>query len=73
MSSQISIPHIELLYVLGKNAGALGGKILGAGGGGFFLFYVPEKRQNHVKEVLTEYRQVNFEFEREGSRIIFLE
>ena len=73
MSSQISNPQIERIYELGKNAGALGGKILGAGGGGFFLFYVPEKRQNHVKEVLTEYRQVNFEFEREGSRIIFLE
>lgn len=73
MSSQISNPQIERIYELGKNAGALGGKILGAGGGGFFLFYVPEKRQKHVRDALREYRQVNFGFERNGSRIIFLE
>lgn len=73
MSSQISNPQIERIYELGKNAGALGGKILGAGGGGFFLFYVPKQRQDCVRNALREYREVDFSIERDGSRIIFLE
>lgn len=73
MSSQISNPQIERIYELGKNAGALGGKILGAGGGGFFLFYVPKQRRDCVRNALREYREVDFSFERDGSRVIFLE
>lgn len=73
MSSQISNPDIEEMYHRGKAAGALGGKILGAGGGGFLLLYVPEQNQDNVRKQLQEYRQIDFKFEREGSRIIFVE
>ena len=73
MASQISNPEIEEMYGRAKAAGALGGKILGAGGGGFLLLYVPEQFQNNVKEQLCEYRHIDFKFEKEGSRIIFME
>lgn len=73
MSSQISNPDIEEMYRKGKAAGALGGKILGAGGGGFLLLYVPEHCQDNVRSHLSGFRQVDFKFEREGSRIIFVE
>ena len=61
------------MYQKGKSAGALGGKILGAGGGGFLLLYVPEEKQEKVREALQDYRQIEFDFEQEGSRIIFME
>lgn len=73
MSNKISNPEIDNMYETGKKAGALGGKVLGAGGGGFLLLYVPEEKQDAVKEALVQYRQVDFHFEDEGSRIIFME
>ena len=62
---------IDGMYNKAKNAGALGGKILGAGGGGFMLLYVPIEKQVFVKNALSEYRQVNFKFEPHGTSIIF--
>lgn len=73
MSDKINNTCIEEMYQKGKGAGALGGKILGAGGGGFLLLYVPEERQEKVREALKDYRQIDFDFEQEGSRIIFIE
>ena len=73
MSSQISTSLIDDMYMVAKKAGATGGKILGAGGGGFLMLYVPEEKQDAVKESLSGYRQVEFSFEDEGSRIIFME
>ena len=73
MANQISNSQIDSMYAAGKAAGALGGKVLGAGGGGFLLLYVPEEKQSAVREVLHAYRQVAFSFEDEGSRIIFME
>ncbi len=73
MSDRINNPCIEEMYQKGKSAGALGGKILGAGGGGFLLLYVPEEKQEKVREALQDYRQIEFDFEQEGSRIIFME
>lgn len=73
MSSQISNSHIEDMYIKAIKSGALGGKILGAGGGGFLMLYVPQIFQNRVREQLKGYREINFHFEREGSRIIFIE
>ncbi len=73
MSGKINNVCISQMYQKGKAAGALGGKILGAGGGGFLLLYVPEEKQDRVGEALKEYRQVAFDFENEGSRIIFME
>lgn len=73
MSSKINNPSIDEMYEKGKVAGALGGKILGAGGGGFLLLYVPENKQSQVQKALADYRQIDFVFENEGSRIIFME
>lgn len=73
MSNQISNSMIDNMYNKAKAAGAYGGKVLGAGGGGFLLLYVPEDRQSLVKKTLKDYIQVDFRFEDEGSRIIFME
>ncbi len=67
----VSNPVIDGMYTSAMEAGALGGKILGAGGGGFLLLYVPLERQAAVTEALREYRKVDFAFEPQGSRIIF--
>jgi D-glycero-alpha-D-manno-heptose-7-phosphate kinase len=67
---KISNGSIDALYERGLKAGALGGKLLGAGGGGFLLFYVePDKRENLLKE-LDELMHVPFEFENEGTTIV---
>ena len=52
-------------------AGALGGKLLGAGGGGFLLFYVPTEKQEAVKKALEGQMYVPFKFENEGTKIIY--
>lgn len=67
----ISNPTIDEMYQKARGAGALGGKVLGAGGGGFLLLYVPEPCQSAVREALADYREVDFHFEPEGSHIIF--
>jgi D-glycero-alpha-D-manno-heptose-7-phosphate kinase len=68
--SKISNNEIDDLYQLGLKAGALGGKSLGAGGGGFLLFYVEKDKQQHVINELDELMHVPFELENEGSTII---
>jgi D-glycero-alpha-D-manno-heptose-7-phosphate kinase len=70
-ASGISNSDIDLMYDKAKAAGAVGGKILGAGGGGFMLLYVPEEYQEGVKNALQEYRLIEFDFDAQGSRIIF--
>lgn len=67
----VSNPVIDDMYSRAKNAGAMGGKILGAGGGGFMLLYVPQARQDAVREALSEYTYMKFVCCPEGSRIIF--
>jgi D-glycero-alpha-D-manno-heptose-7-phosphate kinase len=54
LASQITSSRIDNLYTLGRRYGALGGKILGAGGGGYLLLYVPFQRRQEVARVLTE-------------------
>lgn len=71
LSSQISNSHIDEIYQAAKSAGALGGKILGAGGGGFILFFVKPELQAKVKEKLKELLYVPFKFEDMGSQIIY--
>ena len=73
LASQISNTDIDMMYETAKKAGAIGGKILGAGGGGFLLLYVPDECQESVRSALVNYREVDFSFENEGSRIIFME
>lgn len=71
LATGISNPVIDEMYASAKTAGAVGGKILGAGGGGFLLLLVPEERQPAVREALKAFRQVDFRFEASGSQIIF--
>lgn len=67
----VSNPMIEKMYAAAKKSGAVGGKILGAGGGGFMLLYVPLEKQNDVKNALKDYRLMKLDFEALGTRIIF--
>ena len=69
--SKISNGSIDELYNKAIKAGALGGKLLGAGGGGFLLFYVPKENQPAVRAELDELMFVPFQFETVGTSIIF--
>lgn len=73
ISSGISTGSIDEQYEKAMKAGALGGKLLGAGGGGFLLFYVPQEKQAAVKKALEKQMYVPFKFENEGTRIIHFE
>ena len=66
----VSTNSIDGLYEKGIKAGALGGKLLGAGGGGFLVFYVEPEHQAAVKEAMTDLLYVPFEFENGGTRVI---
>lgn len=68
--SRISTDSIDMLYERALEAGALGGKLLGAGGGGFLLFYVPKEKQPSVSERMSELMHVPFAFENGGTQII---
>lgn len=70
MGTNISTDAIDSFYKRAMKAGALGGKILGAGGGGFLLLYVPIERQQRVREELAELLYVSFMFENSGTKII---
>lgn len=69
LAGGISNPWVEECYEKGMNAGALGGKLLGAGGSGFLLFFVPEEKQNDVRRALG-LRELHFMFSSYGTRII---
>lgn len=71
ISSGISTGSIDEQYDKAIKAGALGGKLLGAGGGGFLLFYVPKEKQEAVKKALEGQMYVPFKFENEGTKIIY--
>lgn len=71
ITSDISNNDIDILYNKAIDAGALGGKLLGAGGGGFLLFYVEPEYQPSVRKVLEDLIYVPFEFENEGTRIMY--
>ena len=71
LSKHISSDFIDKIYSKGLKNGALGGKILGAGGGGFLLFYVDEKKISSFKNSLKQFTIIPFEFENNGSKIIF--
>lgn len=73
LATGISSPRIDDWYERGRAAGAVGGKILGAGGGGFLLLYAPSERHPSIKAALPELRQVPVLFEPQGSKIIYVE
>ena len=66
----VSTNSIDELYIKGMNAGALGGKLLGAGGGGFLIFYVQPERQDVVRNAMKDLLYIPFMFEDGGTRII---
>ena len=68
--SAVSTNSIDELYEKGMQAGALGGKLLGAGGGGFLVFYVQPKYQEAVKEAMKDLMYIPFKFEDGGTRVI---
>lgn len=71
LSDMVSNQDVDTLYERAIAAGALGGKLTGAGGGGFLLLFVPPDRQSQVREALTHLILVPFKFESSGSQIIF--
>ena len=71
MSSQITNGNIDAIYQAGINAGALGGKLLGAGGGGFMLFFVKPDLQSHVRQALSDLLFVPARFDHSGSQIVY--
>jgi D-glycero-alpha-D-manno-heptose-7-phosphate kinase len=73
LSDLVTTPEIDGIYRLAKDAGALGGKLLGAGGGGFFLFYAPEDRQNAVREAMAGLCETPVRFEHGGSQLVLFE
>ncbi|MBQ7122284.1 MAG: kinase [Clostridia bacterium] len=70
INSEISTDYIDISYQKAIDAGALGGKLLGAGGGGCLLFYVTPDKQAAVRSALGEMHEVKFKFENEGTKII---
>lgn len=71
MAKGISNLHIDKMYATALNAGALAGKVLGAGGGGFLMLLVPRENQNRVFEAMKTYRELPFMIEESGSKVIF--
>jgi len=71
LTNKITTPQIDKIYDTAIKAGALGGKLLGAGGGGFILFFVEPELQLKVKEKLKNLLYVPFKFENLGSQIIY--
>jgi len=70
LASGISSSHIDQMYQKALSAGAYGGKILGAGGGGFLLVLAPPKKHQSIKATLSEYKNVAFKFSEGGSSIV---
>lgn len=70
ITSEISTDYIDKAYQKAVDAGALGGKLLGAGGGGCLLFYVEKDKQENVRKALADMHEFPFRFENEGTKII---
>lgn len=71
LSEGITNPFIDECYQIALNSGAVGGKILGAGAGGFLLFYAEKKNHKSIINSLSKLKLINFSFEKNGSQIIY--
>lgn len=71
LASQISNEKIDYYYNLAMKNGASGGKLLGAGGSGFLLFYVPNEKHENVRKVLKDLEELKFGFDNEGTKVIY--
>ena len=72
LTDEISNTGIDQIYDKGIKSGALGGKLCGAGGGGFILFYCPLEKQDEFRHNMGDFFELEFNFESKGSRIINL-
>ncbi|MCA1961875.1 MAG: GHMP kinase [Desulfomonile sp.] len=70
--NSITSDEIDTYYETARRAGAIGGKLLGAGGGGFLLFYVEKQNHTKVREALSMLQELPFRFEPQGSKVIYL-
>ena len=70
LAKKITNPMIDDLYSIAVNNGAIGGKVLGAGGGGFLLFYCPKDKQNQLSSALG-LKKYDFQFEKDGTTIVY--
>ncbi len=68
----VSNDAVDVWYDSARRSGALGGKLLGAGAGGFMVFYAPKERHDAIRRALHDLREVPMAFEPQGSRIIFV-
>ena len=73
LSDRVSTPEIDQIYQTAIDCGAYGGKLLGAGGGGFMIFFAPPEVQPKIREKLDKLVHVNFRFEHFGSKIVIYE
>lgn len=71
LASKITNGKIDAIYQAARQAGALGGKITGAGGGGFLLVYCPDGKRQEVRQALKGLRELPFRFEPDGTKVIF--
>jgi D-glycero-alpha-D-manno-heptose-7-phosphate kinase len=71
LTKGISSPEIDFWYSLGLQNGATGGKLLGAGNGGFLMFFAPPEKHKNIIKALSNLRLVKFEFENKGSEIVY--
>ncbi len=71
MSGLVSNDEIDTMYLKARGAGAAGGKVCGAGGGGFLLLCCPESSRPRVRDALSDYRELPFNLERDGTKVIF--
>ncbi len=71
LANGISNPDIDYYYELAQKNGASGGKLLGAGGGGFLLFYVEDNYKKNVREALKDLKEIDFKFDNKGTNIIY--
>ena len=72
ITGNITNSQIDKWYMAARDAGAAGGKILGAGGGGFLLFYADPDKHDNIRKALKDLREEEFSLEPQGTKIIFI-
>jgi D-glycero-alpha-D-manno-heptose-7-phosphate kinase len=70
LAENVSTPIVDEMYETARKAGAIGGKLLGAGGGGFMIFLVEPERRRHVRETLADFIHVPIDIDHDGSKIV---
>ena len=70
LSAKVSSPEIDTIYSKARKAGAVGGKLLGAGGGGFILFFASPEKHTVIKATLSDLVNVPFRFDFSGSSVV---